>query len=193
MAIIERKDYDELLHSSNICLEDRNRIIDIYHKNNWDQFVIEWDNENRNETPSYIDFFFDSKSMVEFLAKWIMDMDFNKSYIAPLYCCKYKLKIIDDDVCKDVYDELKKLFNSMSLKVNTNKAIVMNKDELLKWISRISIGGFTNVSEHAIFIPDKELIIQPHHHMNYLIYTNDTGEIISEIKKYIDGEILIAD
>ena len=57
MFVINRKEYDELLLSSKICLENKNSIIDIYNKNNWDQFVKEWDTERRNETPSYIDFF----------------------------------------------------------------------------------------------------------------------------------------
>ena len=193
MFVIDRKEYDKLLLSSNICLENNNDIIDIYNKNNWDQFVKEWDNSSRNETPSYIDFFFDSKNMVDFLSAWIHDMDFRISYIAPIYNCKYKLKIIDDDVCKDIYDEIKKLFNSLSLRVSTNKVIAMNKDELLNWLSRLSIGGFTNVSEHAIFIPDKKILIQPHHHMNYLIYANNRNEIMSEIKKYIVEDIIVED
>ena len=192
MFVINRKEYDELLLSSKICLENKNSIIDIYNKNNWDQFVKEWDTERRNETPSYIDFFFDAKNMVDFLTSWIHNMDFKVSYIAPVYRCKYKLKIIDNDVCKDVYDEMKKLLNSLSLKVSTNKAIAMNKDELLLWLSRISIGGFTNVSDYVIFIPNKEIVIQPHHHMNYLIYCKNTNEVMSEVKKYTISDIITA-
>ena len=47
MFVINRKEYDELLLSSKICLENKNSIIDIYNKNNWDQFVKEWDTERR--------------------------------------------------------------------------------------------------------------------------------------------------
>lgn len=135
--------------------------MDVYHRNNWDRFTMHYDEECKNEYPSYIDFFFDAKSMVDFLKTSIENEAFQECYIAPLYNDKYKLKVFDDDVCKDIYDEFKKLLNSLGLKINTSCAIQMNKEELLLWFDKLSVGGFCGISQYSIVIPELDLLIIP--------------------------------
>ncbi len=191
MNIIDRKDYETLIKSAGISINDRDSVIDIYSSNNWDHFIMHWDSDLRNNAPSYIDFFFDAKHMVDFMTKWLCDKKFFKCYIASMYTERYKLKTFDDDVCRDVYDEFKILLNSLNLKINTTKAIEMDKNELIGWFSRVSIGGFLGVSEYSVLIPELKLLIFPHHHMNYLIYALDKNKLIPELSKITDNNILI--
>ena len=149
-------------------------------------------NENsKYESPSYIDFFFDAKSVVNVLKSFLENESFQNCYIAPIYNDKYKLKVFDDDVCKDVYDELKRLLNSLGLKVNTSCAIKMCKEELLMWFDRLSIGGFCGVSQYSIVIPEIDLLIIPYHHMNYLLYSNSKEELLAKVTVDKLSEVLI--
>lgn len=129
--------------------------------------------------------------MVQFIYSFIKEEMFEKCYIAPIYNDCYKLKKGDDDICMDIYDEFKRLLHSLGLRVNTNNAIQMNKDELLNWCDRLSVGGFCGVSEYSIIIPEQNLLIVPHHHMNYLIYTNNKAEFLKRIVDEISDEIMI--
>ena len=172
-------------------MKSRENCIDIYHNNNWDRFTIHWNETNKNDCPSYIDFFFDSKTMVTFFNDFIERQEFDKCLVAPFYTDRYKLKKINDDVCKDVYDEFKRMLNSLGLKVNTNCALQMNKKELLKWSDRISVGGFCGVSEYVILIPELNYLIYPYHHMNYLIYTKDKCQLLKYIYPIDEEEISV--
>ena len=189
MNAITRNDYEKVIKSLNISMDSEEKCIDVYHKNNWDRFTMHFCEETENKCPSYIDFFFDAKEMVDFLKTFIEKGKFEKCYVASRYNGRYKLKFIDDDVCKDIYDEFKKLLNSLGLKINTCCAIEMDKTEILNWCDRISIGAFSGVSEYVIVIPELEIIINPHHHMNYLIYSNNTEELFTKIAVDISGEI----
>lgn len=191
MLVVQRDEYEKILSGMNLSLTSKEKCIDAYHKNDWDRFTMHCSGDKKNECPSYIDFFFDAKSMVQFIYGFIKEKVFEKSYIAPLYNDRYKLKKDDDDVCMDIYDEFKKLLHSLGLRVNTNSAIQMSKDELLNWCGRLSIGGFCGVSEYAIIIPEQNLLVIPHHHMNYLIYTNNKDELLKWITVEISDEILV--
>lgn len=190
MIVVKKEIYKEIVKKMNVSVESQEQCIDVYHKNNWDGFTMHYDEECKNEYPSYIDFFFNAKAMVDFLKNFINKETFEQCYIAPLYNDKYKLKMIDDDVCKDVYDEFKSLLNSLGLRTNTSSAIQMQKEELLQWCDRISIGAFCGVSQYVIAIPEKDLLIIPHHHMNYLIYSNKRKELLTKINIDIAEEVL---
>ena len=181
MVIVKRNEYNKIFNKMRISMESRENCIDIYHKNNWDRFTVHWDEANKNDCPSYIEFFFDAKTMVTFFNDFIERQEFDKCLVAAFYTDRYKLKRINDAVCEDVYDELKRLLNSLGLKANTNCALEMSKEELLKWSDRISIGGFCGVSEYVILIPELNYLIFPYHHMNYLIYTNDKRKLLESI------------
>ena len=172
-----------------ILFGSKTQCIDVYHKNNWDGFTMHWDEDKKNASTSYIDFFFEAKEMVDFINRFINTESFSECFIAPVYNDRYKIKSKDDDVCKDIYDEFKKLLNSLGLKITTSCAIKMSKEELLGWIDRLSIGGFCGVSEFSIIIPEQNILIYPHHHMNYLIYTREKGKIIQNISKMISSNI----
>ena len=191
MFVVKKEEYVKILEKLNLSIESQEKCIDVYHKNNWDRFIIHYDEVCKNECPSYIDFFFDAKSMVDFLKTFIEKETFQECYIAPLYNDKYKLKVFDDDVCKDVYDEFKKLLNSLGLKINTSCAIHMKKEEFLNWCDRFSIGGFCGVSEYSVIIPELNLFILPHHHMNYLIYTGNKKSILLRLLTIKTDECLI--
>ena len=191
MKVISRSEFDKMINNMGLVLEDKEKCIDVYHKNNWNRFVMHWDEETKNEQPSYIDFFFDAKSMVQFIYSFIKEEVFEKCFIASLYNDRYKLKKDDDDVCMDIYDEFRKLLHSLGLRVNTNSAIQMSKDELLNWCDRLSIGGFCGVSEYSIIIPEQNLLIMPHHHMNYLIYANNKTELLKRIVVENSAEVMI--
>lgn len=193
MIVIKREDYEEILKKLSLSIESTEKCIDVYHKNNWDRFTMHYDEENKNECPSYIDFFFNAKVMVDFLKTFIEKENFEKCYIAPLYNDRYKLKSFDDDVCKDVYDEFKALLNSLGLKTNTSSAIQMQKNELLKWCDRISIGAFCGVSQYAIVIPELDLLIIPYHHMNFLLYSNDKDTLLTKINVDEIEEVMYQD
>lgn len=189
MKPITRIEYEKVLKSLNVSMNSEEKCIDIYHKNNWDRFTMHFREESENKCPSYVDFFFDAKEMVDFLKAFLKKEKFEKCYVAFRYNEKYKLKFYDDDVCKDIYDEFKKLLNSLGLKINTSCAIEMDKIEILNWCDRISIGAFSGVSEHVIVIPELEIIINPYHHMNYLIYFNNGETLLKKISDDISGEI----
>ena len=191
MFTLTRKEYEKLLDGLKLSIEMQEKSIDVYHRNNWDRFTMNYDEETKNENPSYIDFFFDAKSMTTFIKKFLNGESFKECYIASLYNDRYKLKIFNDDVCKDVYFELKKLLNSLGLKVNTSCAIQMSKEELLIWIDRLSVGGFCGVSQYSINIPELEMLIIPYHHMNYLIYSNSKKELLTKINTDDSSDVLI--
>lgn len=191
MLVISRVEYEKILSGMDLPLKSKEKCIDVYHKNDWDRFIMYCNGEKKNECPSYIDFFFDAKSMVQFIYSFIKEEVFEKCYIAPIYNDRYKLKKGDDDVCMDIYDELKRLLHSVGLRVSTNSAIQMSKDELLNWCDRLSIGGFCGVSEYSIIIPELNLLIMPHHHMNYLIYTNNKKELLKRIVVGNSDEVMI--
>lgn len=180
MFVVKREEYETLLDRLKLSVEMQEKSIDVYHKNNWDRFAMHYDEESKNECPSYIDFFFNAKSIIAVLKSFLENENFQNCYIAPIYNDKYKLKVFDDDVCKDVYDELKRLLNSLGLKVNTSCAIKMCKEELLMWFDRFSIGGFCGVSQYSIVIPEIDLLIIPYHHMNYLLYSNDKDALLTK-------------
>lgn len=190
MIAVKKEIYKEIVKKMNVSIESQEQCIDVYHKNNWDGFTMHYDEECKNECPSYIDFFFNAKAMVDFFKNFINKETFEQCYIAPFYNDKYKLKMINDDVCKDVYDEFKRLLNSLGLRTNTSSAIQMQKEELLQWCDRISIGAFCGVSQYVIAIPEKDLLIIPHHHMNYLIYSNKRKELLTKINIDIAEEVL---
>ena len=190
MIVIKREDYEEILKKLNLSIESNEKCIDVYHKNNWDRFTMHYDEGNKNECPSYIDFFFNAKIMVDFLKTFIENENFEKCYIAPIYNDRYKLKTFDDDVCKDIYDEFKTLLNSLGLKTNTSCAIQMDKDELLCWCDRISVGAFCGVSQYAIVIPKTDILIIPYHHMNYLMYSNDKDALLTKLNFDDTGELM---
>lgn len=189
MFVVKREGYEKILKKLNLSIESKEKCIDVYHKNNWDRFTMHYDEENKNECPSYIDFFFNAKAMVDFMKTFIEKENFEKCYIAPLYNDKHKLKFFDDDVCKDIYDEFKTLLNSLGLKTNTSSAIQMQKNELLHWCDRISIGAFCGVSQYAIAIPELDLLIIPYHHMNYLLYSNNKDVLLTKIIVDDTGEL----
>lgn len=191
MIVINRAEYEKKLNSCNLMGNLEENIIDVYHRNNWDHFVKHFDEENVDVTPSYVDYFFDAKTMVCFLQDFLKEQDFDECYISTTYNCSFKLKTFDDDVCKDIYDEFKKLINSMGLKVNTNSAIKMSKKEFLDWVDKFSFGGFCGVSEYSVLIPCLKLLIKPHHHMNYLFYTNDKKRIAFKIKSKINQDLSV--
>lgn len=181
MIAFKRVDYEKIIKKLNLSIESTEKCIDVYHKNNWDRFTMHYDEENKNECTSYIDFFFNSKAMVDFIRDFIEKENFEKCYIAPVYNDRYKLKSFDDDVCKDVYDEFKTLLNSLGLKTNTSSAILLNKKEILEWCDRISVGAFCGVSQYSIVIPESDLLVIPYHHMNFLIYSNDKAALLTKI------------
>ncbi len=180
MEVINKETYKEISKKLNLYIESNEKCIDVYHKNNWDRFTMHYDEESKNECPSYIDFFFNAKSVIGVLKNFLEKENFQNCYIASIYNDKYKLKAFDDDVCKDVYDELKRLLNSLGLKVNTSCAIKLCKEELLMWFDRFSVGGFCGVSQYSIVIPEIDLLIIPHHHMNYLLYSNDKDALLTK-------------
>lgn len=181
MEVINKETYKEISKKLNISIESKEKCVDVYHKNNWDRFTMHYDEENKNECPSYIDFFFNAKVMVDFLKTFIENEAFEKCYIASLYNDRYKLKYFDDDVCKDIYDEFKTLLNSLGLKTNTSCAIEMKKSEILNWCDRICVGAFCGVSQYAIVIPESDLLIIPYHHMNFFLYSNDKVTLLTKI------------
>lgn len=189
MVAIQRDEYKKISTNMQISFGLKEQCIDIYHKDNWDRFTMHWDEETKNECPSYIDFFFDAKEMVDFIKVFLSKKNFCECFIAPIFNDKYKLKEFDDDICKDIYDEFKRFLNSLGLKVNTSCAIKMSKDELLRWVDRLSLGGFCGVSEYLITIPEEKILIYPHHHMNYLIYAREKEKIIQDISNVISDKI----
>ena len=182
MKVVSRKDFEKVLKSINMSMESKENCIEVYHKNNWDRLTIHFNEPSKDECISYINFFFDAKEIIDFIKTFIEKEEFEKCYIASLYNEKYKLKLFDDDVRKDIYDEFKRLLNSLGLKTNTSCAIEMNKKDLLSLCDIISIGAFSGVLEYIIVIHDLKIIINPHHHMNYLIYSDDKEKLLSQIK-----------
>ena len=191
MLVIENIEYKELFKDTKQLMHSKENIIDVYHKNNWDHFHIHCDDEKKQYEPSYIDFFFDAKSMVLFITQFLKDTNFEFCYITPIYNDKYKLKLFDDDICKDVYNEFKTMINSLGLKVSTKDTIQMTKHEFIDLCGLFSVGGFCGVSNYSILIPELNIIIVPHHHMNYLIYTDEKEKMIGKLNDTNLQEILI--
>lgn len=188
MNILTRQEYENIMKGLAINANIRKCDIDVYHKNNWNGF----DNYSGKSTmPSYIDFFFDSKTMVDFFKKFIAGKQFTACYLATAYHEKYKLKHIDNPICEDVFNEFRKMLHSLGLRITTYDAIRMNKQEFLNWCDRFSIGGFCGVSDYTVLIPELKLSVKPHHHMNYLFYTGDKKNLLTDLLKYKNAEVLM--
>ncbi len=155
-----------------LCAKE-NVLLDIWHKNEWDGCEL------HDRDSSYIDFFFNAKEMVEFLVCVLNALAFDTCIFAPC-SCRYRLKTPNDDVSSDIYDEYKRFLHSAGLRVNTNRGILLTKTELLGWADRFSLGGFSDVAEYSVIIPECGTMIVPHHHMNYLI-TTDLPTVIREV------------
>ena len=76
MLVIKRRVYEEILKQLNLSIESKEKCIDVYHKNNWDRFTMHYNEKNKNECPSYIDFFFNAKVIVDFLKVFIQKENF---------------------------------------------------------------------------------------------------------------------
>ena len=187
MTVITEKQFKEISKKMNIKLTKSN-VIDIYHEDNWDHMVIHWDEETKNECQSYIEFFFDAKDMVEFLTQFLKAMNFQYAYLGNIYNSKYKIKKPSDDISADLYSEFETIFHSQALKINTSKAIGFEKNEIIKWISRFSIGGFIDISDLYLLIPDENIIIKSYHHMNYLFYSNDIKHLKNMIMPVLENK-----
>lgn len=187
MRTIEKEAFEEVLKNTGVTNEylEQKCSLDVYHSNNWDRFVMHWDEVTKNEMPSYIDFFFDGFKMIELLKQIIGEYAFDDCYLSCIFPKKYKLKKSDDAICQDIYSEFQILMKSLGLKISTNKAIKMKKEEFIDWCDRYSFGGFSGISDYFILIPEKRLIIKAHHHMNYLFYTED-AELIEDIKEKVN-------
>lgn len=191
MRIVAKVGMDKILTDNKMrdILNDKNAV-SIYHKNNWDHLVVHWGEKNENQTPSYIDFFFDAAYMVGFFRRFLDDLDFKYAYLSSIFPKAYKLRTNDDDVSRDVYDEYRRLFKKLGLKINTSKSIMMTKEEIINWCDRFSVAGFMGLSEFYLIIPEQKIIIEAHHHMNYVIYAKDKEKVLSQIAVHgYDGNI----
>ncbi|MDD6736097.1 MAG: hypothetical protein PUE13_07290 [Clostridiales bacterium] len=43
------------------------------------------------------------------------------------------------------------------------------------------MAGFMGLSEFYLIIPEQKIIIEAHHHMNYVIYAKDKEKVLSQI------------
>ncbi len=180
----------DIIIKSEICSIDRKADLDMYHTNNWDRYSIHYDESNKEHDASYIDYFFDAKDIITLFNKVIINLNFDRCYMVNLNNTKYKLKHPTNDVERDIYDEFKKMLNSLGLRVNTSSAIEMTKNEFINWSDRFSIGGFINMSEYVLLIPSLDLIIVPYHHMNYLFYCNNE-EVKENIKQVCEESAFV--
>ena len=48
MLVIKREEYATILDELNLSIEMREKGIDVYHKNNWDRFVMHYDEESKS-------------------------------------------------------------------------------------------------------------------------------------------------
>ena len=192
MEVIEREHYNNILKNSVLSsfeLEDMIPL-DIYHVNNWDRLIKNWDDDKRNEEPFIADFFFDSKDMIEFIKLLLKEIDISVCYFAPVYS-GYKLLKPIDNMTESIYCQMKQFLNSIGLRSNTTKAIKLNKDELFEIIELWSVVGFSGLAEYSILLPENKLLITAYHHMNYLIYTNEKIDIKPIIKRYSTDSVIL--
>ena len=159
--------------------------LDVYHTNNWDRFTAEYDEGENKKHVSHIDFFNNAFQMTGLLKRFLENEPFSVCYVVPIYNDKYKIKLFEDDISKELYNEFKMLLNSLGLKVTTSRTLQMTKEEILMWIDRFSIGGFCGVLEYAILIPEMNIAVWPHHHMNYLVFAVEKEKIANKISELI--------
>ena len=57
----------------------------------------------------------------------------------------------------------------------------MTKEEIINWCDRFSVAGFMGLSEFYLIILEQKIIIEAHHHMNYVIYAKDKEKVLSQI------------
>ena len=184
MRILTRKEYNDIFTKSgfNIRNIEYDKPIDVYHVDEWDKTVKNWENGCREDNP--IEFFCAAKEMKDFIGNFINKLPDKVCYFACVYEQKYKMRYPYNDATKILYDELKKFLNSLNLRKNTNKSIEFTISELSQYITLLSFAGFGNISDFSLLFPTSQILIEPYHHMNYLIYNKDEKYVVDLLKKF---------
>ncbi|SMC48556.1 hypothetical protein SAMN02745168_1168 [Papillibacter cinnamivorans DSM 12816] len=160
--------------------------IDVYHTHNWDHIIKHWDEDSkRNENPALREFYFDLQDMLEFLSDYLSTLTYKEAIFASLYGGRFVGIPYTKEFIPCV-DELTKWLHANNMRINSSAGLLVTKKELLDCIGMISECGFMGMTRLFILIPESGVAITAHHHMNYLIYTNDFNKQRLIIKKIID-------
>lgn len=175
MKKITRRDFNKLMNQvqlSNSIIEEM-KPIDVFHTHNWDHNIMHWDEDNlRNENPPLREFYFDLKEMLIFIRNYLNELIFKEAILASKYGGRF-IGIPYDENYKHCVEEITKWLHMHNMRVNSSDGLLVNKVELINCIDIISESGFMGMSGLCVFIPDAGIIIDIHHHMNYLIYAKD--------------------
>lgn len=188
MKKICRKDLKEIMIKIKMPLSNIEDVkpIDIFHIHNWDHTIKHWDEDvKRDVNPPMREFYFDLNDMLIFIKNYLNKLSFKEAILASLYGGRF-IGVPYDEYYKQCVEEVTKWLHAQKMRINSNDGLFLTREELLDCIDMISESGFMGMSGLCVFIPEAGVVIVLHHHMNYLIYTNETEKQKSIIKGLVE-------
>ncbi len=186
MKKIERKVLYQLLKEVQLTTPDLEDMhpLDVYHLHEWDHSVIFWEDDSlRNEHVPMREFYFDMKEMLVFFNGYLQRLSFSQAYIAPLYNGRFIGHPYDEHYAF-IVKEITAWLHLHGMRINSAACLSVDRQELLEITAMLSEAGFLGMSRLHVFIPEAKVVIEPHHHMNYLIYTHQ-----KEVQKSLLQEV----
>ncbi len=128
------------------------------------------------------EFYHDQQIMLEFLFDFFKKSNIQKVIVSPLHKVNYFENYIDI-VHNDIFKECMRILKTMKIRKEARSGIIVDVNKEFVILKRFIEGNFRFISRVCIFCPENGIIIEPHHHMNYMFYYNNDEKIDSDIKK----------
>ena len=140
------------------------------------------------------EYYMDQSIMLFYLKELLQKFKAKNCIVAPLGNYHY-FETWSNIKKNDIYLELIKILNNLKIRIDSQSGIELDVEKEFTVIKRFVEGGFRYISRAMFFFPEIGLVIEPHHHMNYLIYNSGyfaiEGKIIETMNfpdiKYISG------
>ena len=191
MKKISRAELNLLLKASHLAALELEVMhpLDVYHLHKWDHDIAFWEDDSLgNECVPMREFYFDMNEMLAFFLGYIRQLSFSQAYIAPPWGGRFIGRPYNERFAP-VVSEVTAFLHARGMRINSAAALMANKQELIDSAAMLSEAGFLGMSWMHMFIPEAGIAIEPHHHMNYLIYTHEKEAqkaLISEVTESLD-------
>lgn len=175
---IERRELRRLLKAARLTTPELENMqtLDVYHAHGWDHDIIFFEDDSlRNEHVPMREFYFDMKDMLRFFKDFLQRLSFSQAYIAPLYNGRFIGRPYDERYAP-VEKEITAWLHVHGMRINSAAGMAVDKKELLEIAAMLSEAGFLGMSRLHVFIPEAEVVIEPHHHMNYIFFAHQAEE-----------------
>ena len=170
------QDIKKMLNQCQIDLTSPNLDI-FYNTHSWDGGYESFHGYNGTRE----EFYSDQAEMFAFLHDYFQSLTICNCIIAPLANNQYFeswSNLGEVDIYRNIVEVLKKY----SIRTNSHNGIKICLPEDFWIIKRFVEGGFRYISKAYLFFPEHSLVIEPHHHMNLLVYANEGRTIDLTLK-----------